>query len=702
MPKIPTYTPQRTVSGNLAPVTETPIRGRGLQRLGEAAGRATETLERGQARRDKEQKQADLYAMKAEEKAAETIRRSREQRELSDMQARASGLQSELGTELDQTLQSAEKGADVVQSFSQTLDERLADMVDNAETVKGRQYAERTAAKIRGQYMEKAARGQADLAGVWAVEDYSQAMTNWTSTLVGDPDSFDTVVDMHDDALEARDLSPKQRAKLRGDGRSALATSAIRGRIRDNALVAQNQLEDGQWDEYIDGDTKVQLLREAGRNIKQDDVTARANVALYLEDTLTSIQETGKDPGLLTKEDIQAAYPDNPKRADKVIDQIDSAKHYYGIKQDVALTTPEEDAERLAGMTGDIPGVNAVQAKNQRDDYMRAIQEKREALEDDPFAHVMSSSPELRQRYQNAENADEFRAVLHEADELQGDLGVPGHRRSFLGSQRASEITAEINNTDPETVADRMESMRQQYGPMWPQVQRELRSEGLDASYTVLARLDKPTDAVPRRKLASAAQTGRKTLRQNITSETANMVDDEVAGQLEDFRSTLQHNGRSGQQIFNAEKASAELLAYKYQQEGMSESEAAEQAVSDLITGRWDLEGTFRAPKGKGGQASSATWIRMRATPAEAFPPMADVPGAGRSDEQLREAARDWAMDGDWVNTPSGEGIQLLYPDGTPVVLEDGSEMSITWDELPLERSFDDAPGGDSMRGTRQ
>lgn len=662
MPKIPTFIPQTRASGNALRVPDmrgAPNLGRGLRRLGQSVLKADE----------QRQRRAELD-------------------EIGRLDVELSQLRVRTAENLKRAADGAQRGEDIVDPVRQSLEDEVSSLSETVTTAAGQRFLTKNGASVKETYVTAAIQAQRENAAAYAREDVSNGINNLSAELISNPNAFDSAVGQFEDSLAVRvengTLASTEAAELKSDGKAALAESAVMGGIRENAPQALRQLIDGEWDEYLDGKSKIRLIQQAESQVQQAHAEARSRVQLFFQDTLASIRETGRDPGLIDEETIADAYPDDPERVKVMVDQIENEKEFYGTRQELAFTSPEEDGVIIEALTEEIPGANARQRAEQRDLYLRAVQEKRKALVDDPLGYVFSVSPELREEFQDAaDNPQAFRDVLQKANELQGDLGVPEWRRSFLGKRTAETTVQQMNGLSAQEAANQIEAMAQQYGPMWPQAMRELREADLNPSYLTLARLDAPEDAVVRRDLAAALQVGRTDLRQNVGETTANDIDRAVEDELIEFGETLVYDGRAGQEIFNAESSSAKMLAYMYRRQGMDPNDAARKAANSLVNNRYDFVDTYRAPKGKGGTVDRRANNVLRELAPKDFAP---EPGGhpDLDDEYRRRAAYlDAVQRGAWANTPQGDGIELLDSTGSPVVLESGERVQIMFSTLP-------------------
>lgn len=487
-----------------------------------------------------------------------------------------------------------------------------------------------------------------------------------------------------------------------------IAQNALRGLIQRGHLdLAEQALKEGPLAPHVSGDVaatfangianeRTRLANEAERKRREAAAEARTEVDLAFRDTLTSIELTGRDPGLLTPQTIRAAFPNNPGQASRLIAQLENAREYYNVRQSVALTTPAQDAEMRNRLAGRVGGVNAGQTAQQLQDFERALAAKYRAIDDDAVSYLLNNSPELRQTFAaGANDPAMFRRGLELADRLQADLGVPTWRRTYLGKNAAASMVASIQANTPERAANELENMAQRYGSKWANVLNELAGSGLDPAYAVIGRLDKPTDAVTRVNLTQAMQTPLEALKKGFPETENNDLRERIRSDMQSFRNTFAYVV-GGNEIAAREMEAANRLALFYRSRGLSASDAAQRATKELITDRFDFEGTFRAPKGLGSTASRTAQATLEALqPSDLAAPPSSNPNL--SVEYRQRAAWESARQGVWITTNMDKGLMLVHPNGTPVLRADGSQVRFDFNNMPAEPRFFPAPSMGGM-----
>lgn len=206
-------------------------------------------------------------------RAAAVIQEREGQQEVSDLHAKIADAHLAATKDLQAALQSADPSdKNFAESYAARLDERLAQIENNVSTPQGRNYAVRATAQLKSHFLEQALAGQAALAGEKARSDVTTSYNKYSSALIDDPSSFQMALAMNaqgiDALVQAGNLPSKEAVKLKTVLGEGLAESAVRGWIQNNPADAKAQLHGGQWDEFLSGDKKKQLLGEADQAIR--------------------------------------------------------------------------------------------------------------------------------------------------------------------------------------------------------------------------------------------------------------------------------------------------------------------------------------------------------------------------------------------------------------------------------------------------
>lgn len=601
--------------------------------------------------------------------------------EVSAVRARTAQIHADTTRALEEEAAAAVPGD---QEFEVRFNEKVASAYDAAEselevsTPRGREALTALRAQSTQELQMRAFRVQAGLTGKKARLDKEVELDSRVNTVLTDPSQFETQRALMAASIgEDVNLPGADKAALLRLSDERLAVGTLTRLVDNDPDAGFRELESGAWDQFLPSPAKAQLLGEAMRKRQEKDAMSRSEISWRLDATLASIDVDGQDPGLLTEAGVRRAFAKEPATADMLLGRIAAAKRSYGLRQAHALTPVQADVAALDAMRKDIPGADAVQRTREANEFQQMLQAKHSLLREDPYGYLLKAAPNLASEAAAAgqQGDDAFAAFLSKVDTLQGDLGVPTWRRSFLGAKGAAETVAAIHSENPEDAADRLAALQARYKPQWPQVVRELREAKLNGPYLTLARLTDKGDAVVRADLAGALQAGLDKLKSNAGPDAAQKIQTEVAKAMEPFAATWAFNGPYGQGVVQSETDSVKALAYLYVQRGQDPDDAVENAHAALL-GRYDYQETFRAPAGQGDRIEAVADVARDELKVEQFAPH---PGAdpALSEDHRRRMAWDYARRGIWVNTPEEDGVQLLYPNGVPVLLANGQRVVV-------------------------
>ena len=497
------------------------------------------------------------------------------------------------------------------------------------------------------------------------------------------------------------------------DTRADMAENAIKGMIKNGGdlTAARNALAEGPISKYVSGDLAAKLTNAIETEQRHREQEARQKAALAKAAAFADIQVTKADveaeidaTGRSANKDrlvsaLRVAYSDKPQVAQQLIDQLSLRETFYTSRVAVSANTPEQDETLLADLRNKASGPNASMKLAQLQATEVAVRQKREQLNKDGFSYVVQTNPEIRAKLQAAANdPKEFRSVLALIDQKQADLGVQPWRRTYLGTQQAASLAAQINaqaTTNPEQAANRLETLATQYGPLWANAINELEGGGLNTTFVVAARLTNPDkDALTRRDLVTAVTAAQDT-KAAVRPDDLKTLNEALNKLYQPFERPLTSQGAAGARTLIRETDAARSLALLYMtRDQISPQEAARKATDNLIMNRYDMQKTFFAPKGLGNKAQTLAEQTVRNLKLEDMP----LPAGGDrnlTEDARRRAALSFAQRGTWVNTPEGNGIQLLDPNRSPVRLRDGRHVVLMFDALPeIERATPGTGGG--------
>lgn len=514
-------------------------------------------------------------------------------------------------------------------------------------------------------------------------QEIATSLESARNFVVTNPAAFDDKRAEVDQKIDRSGISTEAREKLRTAAHKGLALSAVQGQLQANPGMALASLKGGTWDVYLDADNKAALVNTANAEIKrrrsEGIAEARTSIALGLQDELTTIRATGRSAGLVTPEIVRAAYPDDSRKADAVIRQLEAEKRFYTVRQSVSLSSPEEDKATLAGLTASVSGPGATSAAEHARELQAAVSAKHRALKSDPAAYVTQASPYVGDLLKaSAADPSKLKHYAEATLQMQEQLGVPEQDRRILSEPQMEGIVARFGSQDKggEDAATTMQGLAEQWGPLWPRVYGEMvESEKLPAMAAVVGSMPAGRAAT---SLAEAVKVGIESLRK-IVGEDAKAVRDGIPNAMADIRfSVLALGTPDAHTMYQNYANAAEALALKYVAEGQSTSSAIQRAANEVAVGRYEFRGTWRAPKEKNVDRIAAG----AAVAHETLPNMIDVPRSGLPPDVALDAyKKQVGSRGFWVTAPDDTGLVLYDETGSAVTVQ-GRPYKLTWGEL--------------------
>lgn len=255
MPVIREYQPQTRAPGPISQVEHS------ADMYGAAEARATAQL--GQA------------VMNTGELMAKRI----DQQNTSDVTAKLTKANADLAIDLQNTIRTAQPGDQKpFEEYAKRVEETIGAVGDEANTISARQFYQEASARIKGQLSTTAAQGQAELAGIKAVTDYTDTINSLSTATMADPSSVQLQRDLHKQAIEnlvKTGQLPRDKAiQLEQRGELDLAKAAMRGWIQLNPEYAREKLKQGAFDKELGADGKAQMFGEVEQAVRAKEIEA--------------------------------------------------------------------------------------------------------------------------------------------------------------------------------------------------------------------------------------------------------------------------------------------------------------------------------------------------------------------------------------------------------------------------------------------
>ena len=266
-------------------------------------------------------------------------------------------------------------------------------------------------------------------------------------------------------------LSSTQREKLMERAEQGLALSAVQGAIDDNPDNALANLKAGTFDAFLDPGNKATLINAADREIRLRKIeqekkrreilaTRQARVKAALPDETDAALSEGKPAGIISNEDIDAAYPDDPEVADALKAQITTAMTRFEDRQAMLHQTPQERRQLIESAQPEGEGFR--NERQHRDGLIDMNAEIEKALAKDSAAYVMATNPGVREMFAEAGNDPQAlrRAVeARRAESVRlGGTGAP------LSEAELEDVKGRLTDTTPGTAVAALQQTSEIYG----------------------------------------------------------------------------------------------------------------------------------------------------------------------------------------------------------------------------------------------
>lgn len=217
-----------------------------------------------------------------------------------------------------------------------------------------------------------------DEAAIWEANQRNAAAERVTLQSIGtqanaarlDDSQYETSLQAAQDAVAGAGLNPAQRARAGIVARQEVTRSMLLGLADRNPGRAQAMLNSGRFNDALSpeqtqaiaGHIDLRLRQgtaEAQRTAREGELRAQGNVTSLLHDELPAIESTGRGMGangevLLTPDVVRAAYPNDPRRVQQVLGQVEIAQRSYEISQRMAGASPQEIAGMRAQLVDEV------------------------------------------------------------------------------------------------------------------------------------------------------------------------------------------------------------------------------------------------------------------------------------------------------------------------------------------------------------
>lgn len=629
------------------------------------------------------------------------IRREEEEQSLSALKTSIETL-NQFNSKLDSEIN--ELGSDNHNGFTQRqveeFDAYATELIDDAQSDYHRQKLEERLTTVRQKIYDKASTAEATTRVTAALDTLDQIALSTSSSTYHNPDSFKENIEALEETIDSQEttLPLKAREQLKAGSSGAIAEASLRGHIDTNPKRALELIDGGAYDNYLDGVKLSQLRGMAASQNKTDTSALRYEIQERMKDSIASSLSSGVDIDVPEEEIVELLGEDAVL---KFRDDKADAQYIYSQSSNFEVQSIA-DIQAIVDAAQPTPGQPDFNRQQQRAEALTQIANSVvKARLEDP-ATAAAQTPRVKKIASQIENlvaqGDEegaeqlFPSLVNLNMKTQLALGIPNHMTQPRPKAWAKTMVAEIEKMTPDQAQGALDAMASTYGDQYDEVFAQLVDEGLSPEYAVLGWVsgDAVADTVKQAislkgeelKALFEDQAAFENMKTNVRQAMVPFVQAVMAGASTGVRISELNN------YVNV----IHKVAGIYTNRGMSETEAAEKAYSDIIGSKLGIKGSLYVPT-KYGDVDVVHQILLErqndGRRLENFNPMP----FGSSMPGLSEKARKDVLmsaiknEGLWITNESGTGAYLAVDLGgsiTPIINAEGWRYEFKFDGIML------------------
>jgi hypothetical protein len=395
---------------------------------------------------------------------------------------------------------------------------------------------------------------------------------------------------------------------------------------------------------------------------------------------------TGQAPNEPTEDEIKLAYPNNPDRAQQMVETLQDAHTYYNVQKDISLAPLGTEAQYLDKLKPQAGDADIGRKDRMYTQAYTAVKDRHEKLEKDPASYMQTAMPDLQQAYEAAADPkagpDALDTYVKALNNGYDHIGLPQNMRSILPQYVAASIVDQLQNSKPDQVKAKMDGLQAQFGDHWHDVMGELVKNKLPPEYMVLAAVDDPNVYSNLAQGLQAAKDG-KDFKAILGPKIVKSIDDAVLAHdgLTQLGASLAASGDNGA-TYSSIVNSMQIAAYGLART-TDATAAAEKAAESVSTAKYSFGfDKTRLPLDLADKAKDyANAIVENVKPTDLLKPGNDTEGP---------ASFAFFKNGYWATTPNDDGIIRMDMYGFPVRMLDGSKLEYSYDTI---RTWQGQPG---------
>ena len=400
---------------------------------------------------------------------------------------------------------------------------------------------------------------------------------------------------------------------------------------------------------------------------------------------------------------VDATYPTDT--IEQIAD-VDLREKLYALADEsfnrgnIIIGVNTSDSQQLAQMGAELQANKDEFGDTKQDekalvDFTTAVKTRNAIWKKDPVAAAATYSSTVRaaqEDYANDPTPENFGAVVNTLRAAQKANGIPDAEIRYLTKPQVAGIEAAkpLLGTDPdmpEKFGDYITGLQTQYGKHWPQVYRQLKTEGtLSGGELVAAGMVGTNKLGTRNALLAALAVSKDDINKTTTSDQRTAAQDEAIAALAPLARTLAHSQGGVTAMADRIEAVKAIVLQASMRDGEDLTKVAEKAAHDIAIGDYDFGATYRIPVAENLSIGAVDGALKRVVRTINVDKLLNIPESNSMRLEDRKASyiRNIQNSGSWITNGDETGLTLVDGNNIPVIGLDRKPLTVTWDDLSI------------------
>lgn len=415
--------------------------------------------------------------------------------------------------------------------------------------------------------------------------------------------------------------------------------------------------------------------------------TIRAGISRSLQNA-DALQKSGYAAPLPTDDQIDAAFPRDPDRADSVKESVADMRAINDYLPIVQSATPTQIADIETKLRPD-PGKPDTFAHQVRlyNGFKAAMDTRQKMLGADPALYVLGGDKNIQALWGAADkDPSAFPAYAQAVLGAQVAMGVPAEAQHVLPVAVAKQYAVDLQS-DPEHAQDKLRALNKSYAGEWGPMWKDIVTIGkLPVGFQAVEDIPDPLQASYLARALAPPKAEGKSIRDLVpkTMLSGNAgIDQIVEGHAQQFIHSLDGAGASDPMKAEMLDAMKRLAYANVVYGGAPDAATAAQKSIDAFTGHYTFlpNGGAMIPSASADAVTANMAVELQSLKDGdvRVPALYGQPGQPRQDEYLGLVKGAPT----WKTAPDGGSALLYDPGGRLVRRSDGNPVSVRFDAPP-------------------